>query len=603
MRKFTAQFTRFLITGIIFLLTCKEASALAKFNTTYQIYYQVQESGNTHVTYSIKQTNNLSIVYATNFGISINETKVSNIKVTDEGVPVKPDVLKTLNQTSISFPFANKVVGKDKVHSFVIEYDTADISSKFGNTWQINIPRLEADENVSDQTAILSVPPGFPAPAYIDPKPDIVNGNNYYFNSKILQNKSISAIFGTTQYYKGKLVYHLKNDSSEKIRTELAIPPNTSYQAIFIENIDPKPDSIIKDEDGNLLAKYLLDGKQNKDVTVDIYFKINFRPTSTNTKPLAKYLLPSDVWNFDHNGFSIPELKNLKAPKAIYDYVADKMNYDYEKIKQKKVGITRASDSLINNQSAICTDFTNVYVSLARKAGIFAREIEGYAISDNPDLKPLSLSQDILHAWPEYFDQMTNTWIQIDPTWTNTTRGVDYFNKLDFNHITFVIHGTTPAYPIPAGGYKNGSTKTKDITIEPIPAIDFPQPKLSLEYRGQEKNRLIYKITNNTGVEFYDLAKVTGNEFVKEASEFVNVPPFSSTDLYININKSPFINKNDIPVIITINGEIYEQSVTIGTTSIEVVIFAGIGVFLGISAIFAWGLYLRRQKSRTSLYR
>lgn len=603
MRKITAQIIKTLFISILFFFSPKEAQALAKFNTVYQIYYQVQDNGNTHVTYSIKQTNNLSVVYATNFGISINETKVSNIRVTDEGVPVKPDVLKSLNQTSISFPFANKIVGKDKVHSFVIEYDTSDITTKFGNTWQINIPRLEADENVSDQTAILTVPTGFPAPAYIDPKPDIVNGSNYYFNSKVLQNKSISAIFGTTQYYKAKLIYHLTNETSDKIRTELAIPPNTSYQTIYIEKIDPKPESITKDEDGNLMAKYLLDVKQNVDVTVDMYFKMNFRPSVSLVKPTNKYLLATDVWDFGHSGFTLPELKNLQSPKTIFDYVSDKMNYDYEKIKQKKTGMSRSSDSLINSKSAICTDFTNIYVSLARKAGILTREIQGYAISDNPDLKPLSLSQDILHAWPEYYDSPTNTWIQVDPTWTNTTRGVDYFNKLDFNHIAFVIHGSDPSYPIPAGGYKNGYSKTKDVHVEPISEIKFPDPTISLEFTGQDKDRLVYTVTNNSGVELNDTVKVAGNEFIKEESQFINVPPLSKTSLYIKINKSPFISQKDIPVIITINGDNYEQPVTINSTSNQVAIYAAIGGFLGVIAIGAWGIYLRRRKSRTSIYR
>ena len=75
----------------------------------------------------------------------------------------------------------------------------------------------------------------------------------------------------------------------------------------------------------------------------------------------------------------------------------------------------------------------------------YQRELEGMAISDNPNLKPIitSPSQDILHAWPGTLIPLLK-WIQVDPTW-----GVlpfDYFNKLDFNH-QFVIHGQDPEYP------------------------------------------------------------------------------------------------------------------------------------------------------------
>lgn len=585
------------------VLIPSRAFALAKFNTSYQIYYLVQPNGNTHVAFSVKQANNLSVVYATDYGISINETKVSNVKVSDEGVPIRPDVIKTLNQTSISFPFANKVVGKDKIHSFVIEYDTSDITSKFGNTWQINIPRLEADENVSDQTAILSVPDGFPIPAYIDPKPDIINGNNYYFNSTNLSNKSISAIFGTTQYYKGKLTYHLTNDSPDKIRTEIAIPPETSYQTIFIDSINPKPESVKRDNDGNILAKYVLDPHQNTDIDLNMYFKINFLPSITSGGFVDKYISQNKIWNFNNSVFNTVELNNLKTPKSIFDFVSDKMNYDYAKISQKRTEFTSASDSFRNFQSAICTDFTNVYIALARKAGIPTREIEGYAISDNPDLKPLSLSQDILHAWPEYFDKVKNTWIQVDPTWTNTTRGVDYFNKLDFNHITFVIHGEDPTYPVPAGGYKNASIKTKDILIEPTSEITFPKPNISVNFDRQEKDNLLFIVKNTSGVTYKGNANISGNDYIQTTEQSINISPFSTNEIWVKINKSPFINKNNIPVIISINGDKFDQSVTIFSTGNQVAIFSGIGVLLGVIAIFAWSLHLRRQKQKPSLYR
>ena len=139
MRRISFCFFTALLFAISFSLP-QHALAIAKFNTKFQNYYRVDPDGNTHVSFVIDQINNLSVVYATDFGLNINETKVSSVKVSDEGIIVIPDVVKTLNQTTISFTFANKVVGKDKDHSFIIEYDTTDIATKFGNTWQVNIP-------------------------------------------------------------------------------------------------------------------------------------------------------------------------------------------------------------------------------------------------------------------------------------------------------------------------------------------------------------------------------------------------------------------------------------------------------------------------------
>jgi len=596
-----------IIVAVLFLFLffsgIQNVYAIPKFNTKFQIYYKVNPNGTTHVNYVVDQRNNLSIVYATDFSLSVNETRIDNVKVTDEGVGVIPDVVKSINQTTISFSFANKIVGKDKSHLFTIEYDTADIATQFGNTWQINIPRLESDENVSEQSVVLTVPPNFPAPAYIDPKPDIVNKNVYYFSGTRMANKPVSAVFGKTQYYQGKLIYHLTNDQKERVRTEIALPPDTSYQTVWIEKMDPEPESVYRDEDGNILAKYILGPLENKDVAVNFSLKLDFLPKPTLIQPSESYILSNSIWNYDNNVFTIPELKNLVTPKTIFDYVVDKLKYDYEKLNRQRSLIVPAAESMINGQSAICTDFTNVFVALSRKAGIPTREIQGFAISENPDLKPLSLDQDVLHAWPEYFDKTKNTWIQVDPTWSNTTRGIDYFNKLDFNHIAFVIHGTKPDYPIPAGGYKQIGVKGKDITIDPITEKQFPTPSFKIQFIKQEGKEIIFNISNSQGVSFTGNTIVSGDEYLEETERVINIAPFSSTEYRIRIKKAPYIGIKTIKVIIYINGERYEQSATITPSITQIGILAGIGGFLAIVAIASWSLYLRKRKPQTPLYR
>lgn len=594
------QLILFIVASLIF---SPKALAIVKFSTDFQSYYRVDPSGNTHVSFIINQKNNLSVVYATDFGLNINETKVSNIKVTDEGTYIIPDVVKTLNQTTISFPFAKKVVGKDKVHSFIIEYDTTDIATKVGNTWEINIPRLETDENISDRTVVLAVPDNFPVPAYIDPKPDTVNKNVYYFNGSNLGNKTISAVFGQTQFYKGNISYHLVNESKSKINTEIALPPDTAYQTVYYEKLDPMPLTVISDEDGNYLARYSLEPNSNIEIKLALYIKLNFTPKATTQTPSDKFLLSNSTWNFDNGVFTTPEIQNLTTPKAIFDFVVDKMKYDYEKINRQKSQKTPAAESFINSQSAICTDFANVFVSLARKVGIPAREIEGFAISDNPNLKPLSLTQDVLHAWPEYYNQVTKTWVQIDPTWSNTTRGIDYFNKLDFNHIVFAIHGVSPDYPIPAGGYKYKQEKTKDIAIDPVQSLTFPEPSFTIANSTQKGAELIFEITNNSGVSYTGNTIVERNEAMAETEQEITVPPFGTTQLKLKLTKQPFIGQIKTKAIIYINGNRFEQPITIQPAIPQVGFFSLIGVFLGLTTFLTRRLYLRRHKQKTVIYR
>jgi transglutaminase-like putative cysteine protease len=596
-------FTVISLLASIFFRDPQKAQAIVKFNTEFQNYYRVNPDGSTHVSFVIKQKNNLSVVYATDFGLNINETQISNVKVLDEGTIVIPEIVKTQNQTIISFPFANKVVGKGKVHSFVIEYDTTDIATKQGNTWQINIPRLESEENVASQTVALMVPEDFPTPAYIDPKPEAIKDNTYYFSGSTLGNKAISAVFGQTQYYQGTLAYHLENDSKFGTEAEIALPPDTAYQTVYYQSLEPRPDSVVTDSDGNYLAKYTLGGNQKIDVKLSFVVKLDFNPRPSKKPPSDDLLRENAIWNYTNGIFTTPEIKNLKTAKSIYDYIVDKMKYDFEKVNRQKSLRTPAAESLINYQSAICTDFSNVFVSLARKAKIPSREIQGYAISENPDLKPISLTQDVLHSWPEYFNYANNTWTQIDPTWANTTRGIDYFNKLDFNHIAFVIHGNNPEYPIPAGGYKTKNEKSKDVDIKVQDPIEFPDPEFSLALIKQENNNLFFTIKNSQGVSFYGNTIVNRNEYIDETEQEVFIPPFGETEIIVKIKKKPILGKSNTKVIIYVNGKPLEQSIAIKATVNQTVIFSIIGGFLAIGAVTTRHIHIRRQKQKTSLYR
>lgn len=580
------------------ILLPKQASAIAKFDTSYQIYYKVLDSGKTHVTIAVSQKNNLSVVFATEYGISLSQTKIDNVKVSDDGLLVIPDVNKGEAQTTISFPFAKKVVGKDKIHKFSIEYDTDDIAFKNGNTWQINIPRFETDENITEQTAILIVPESFQKPAYIDPKPDIVNGNTYYFSSKILANKPISAIFGSNQYYKANLKYNLQNEGTQKVNTDIAIPPLTGYQTVYIEKLDPMPEKVYQDIDGNLLATYKLNPKETKTVTLNQYFRMNFQSQVNFAQDPGNNLGSNKIWDHNHINFTAAETKFLTSPKSIYDFVAGKLKYDFQKINSPKLLRASASKILSNPQSAICTDYTDLFVSLARRAGIPARELEGMAISDNPALKPVFTSEtkDILHAWPEYFDKENLKWIQIDPTWSSTTKGIDYFNKLDFNHIVFVIHGQDPEYPVSAGGYKLPGQNTKDIQIAPVPEITFPKPDLKISYKSRLSNQLVFEIENSSGVYFQGNVTVEENADLFKQVDFMTIAPFSKSEIKVYLKEKFRLGAQSDKAIIVTSDNSQEIRYTILPKISKGYIFAGLGVVLVIITFFTRSLLLRRRK-------
>ncbi len=537
---------KILILSLIFLMWAKPALSLSQFNTDYQITYEIGLSGLTKVKYQISQTNNLSRVYATEFSLSVSHTDIENLKVKDMNDPIDPEVIHANNITSINFPFINKIVGKDKIHTFFIEYETNDIAVKTGSVWEVNIPKITTNEAINNLVVKLQTPANFPKLAYIDPKPSNIVDGLYIFSSHSLANKPISAIFGSEQYFKLSASYFLSNNQNTSINQTIALPPNTSYQEIYIKSIDPKPDNISLDPDGNWLATYTLKPKQELNINLDQIIRLSFTPKKeTNIPNLTQYQQPTKTWNYNSPEFQKVNLSQLKDPQQIFNYVTSSLVYNYSLINKDPLQRQTASFSLEHPTQAICTNFTDLFVALARKNNIPSREIQGFAMSKNEKLKPLSLSKDVLHAWPEYYSKEENTWIQVDPTWTNTTNGVDYFNKLDLNHLTFVIHGQDTTYPLPAGFYKNPNKTSKDVVIVETNPIEFPQANIQVEVKRQKGNTLIIGVTNLSGT-----AKL-------------NIPPLSYQEQEIDLNSRPIVGISTKTVTVEIAGDQYTLPVSI----------------------------------------
>jgi len=528
------------------LVSAPRLMAASEFETSYSSIYQVGLDGVTQVVLDISLENKISNVYADRFSLSVGFTDIRNVRVKDAVGLIEPEIVVTDNQTIIRFMFVDKVVGKGKVNRFSVSYETQDIAIKNGSIWEVNIPQLEADKEISSQKVTLIVPSVFGEPAFITPKPDTATNNppaantsnSYGFEALTLGNRAISAVFGTEQYMRFNLIYHLENNSPVKQGAEIAIPPDTNYQKMVYESIRPEPENVLIDKDGNWLAQYTLLPGQKLDVSTTGVVKISFNPDGSilNQDMWETYLSSSGYWQVDNAQVQALADK-LGSAKSVYDYVTDYLSYDYNKVLTGG-GRVGALAALNAPETAICTEFTDLFVTLARAAGIPARELEGYAFTSNDKLRPLSLTQDILHAWPEYYDLQTKRWIQIDPTWGDTTGGVDYFNKLDLNHFVFVIHGSDPVNPLPAGAYKTEVTSNKDVKVIASDPVVMPSGDLMFEavYKRNWWKGVIELTVKNQGMVAGGGSLVIKSEpegVVDEVREEV-IPPYGERVMLVN---------------------------------------------------------------------
>lgn len=551
------KFISFLVFFIpfTFYLLPFTANAQQEFTVDATVTYDVQESGKTVVTHDITLENNFSTLYATSYSLTLENIETANVKAsTADGLQLTAETQKDGDKTTIKIAFPDAVVGKGKQRHFFVSYENSNFAVRTGEVWEISIPKLSTDSSFRNYASILSVPEKFGLEAYMSPNPRssrLEAGKRIYtFEKSDLTKTGVTAGFGDFQVFTYTLNYHLENPLSKVAETEIAIPPDTAFQRVYLRSIEPKPRRIKIDPDGNWLAVYALKARERLEVKVsgEVQIFSSERPFPKPTEQaLGTSLLGTSYWQVDD-----PEIKALAAklqtPRAIYDYVAETLKYDYTRVRPN-VERLGAKGALLSPNSAICMEFTDLFIAIARAAGIPAREINGYAYTENPEIQPLSLVADVLHSWPEYWDEARGAWIPIDPTWASTTGGVNFFDKLDLRHFTFVIHGADPQKPFPPGSYKLGSNPQKDVFVSfgklSKETSNYPAITASLkENLPFFDSKLNLKIENNSWSAYYSLEPyVYFDEKVFYQGMIEVLPPFSSYEDTLNIPYS-FLGKN-----------------------------------------------------------
>lgn len=552
----------------IVLLVCvllsygsQKAYAAGEFQTNYDVQYAISPKGVTIVTQHVTLTNKQSNFYPRQYSIRIDSVKIANIIAYDDGGVISPLITQDGQKTEIQLMFNAQVIGIDKELRFTLRYENGDVVTKNGSIWEIQIPGITDDSDITEYTVSLSVPPTFGPNAYMTPLPS--SGQKWTKDQLI--HGGISAAYGEKQNYILSLLYHISNPQIVDNTVEIAIPADSPYQKVAIQSITPKPQNIVRDEDGNWLARYALSPMQQLDIKAQLALQIYLRAQDdvpAGNIDASKYLAAMKYW--ETTDPRIVELSQaLRTPRQVYDYVVRTLSYDYDRVTQpfeRKGALT----ALSNPDDSLCSEFTDLFVALARASGIPAREVVGYAYTTNTRLRPLSLVDDILHAWPEYYDFDKKDWIPIDPTWANTTGGVNYFDKLDFNHIVFARHGLSSEYPYPAGYYRRSGKKDKDISVAfSDHSFEIPEPKINVTF--QLPNTITAGFATQGTLSVENLASVSnsGVSISVESPEVGIVkkldnqyfPPLSNMVFTINLPAFPYTYHKDIAIIAEVNDD------------------------------------------------
>jgi hypothetical protein len=585
------KFWKFLFASLLctlyFALSINSVHADDAFAVDAVVTYKVENSGKTLVTHNVTLENLFSTLYATTYTLSLENINAQNVAAkNDLGKIIQVDSQQDGTILNLKLTFNDAIVGKGAKRHFTISYENGSFAAKTGEVWEISIPRLSGESTFRSYQVNLVIPDSFGQEAYISPQPisssDSDGFKNYSFSKDKISSTGVTAGFGQFQVFSFNLFYHLENPLAINSQTEIALPPDTAFQKVYFSKIDPKPADVRIDEDGNWLAVYKLTPRQRIDVnavgSVQIFASYRAFPKPSQTV-LNNNLLPTSYWQSGNEQIKLLAA-NLKTPEAIYDFVSKNLKYNLSRV-QPNVQRMGAVSALQSPNQAICMEFTDLFIAIARAAGIPAREINGYAYTENKELQPLSLVNDVLHAWPEYYDKNKGAWIPIDPTW-GATSGVDYFNKLDLRHFAFVIHGKSDTQPYPPGSYKLGTNPQKDVYVSfgELPAERNSTPKFSVTV---ERNipflDTLYSVKiYNSGPASLDAFYPTVYFDNKEHSrDFVQLlPPYATYRSQIKVPFN-FLGKNtpdNIKVVVN------ESQVELSTNKTQVVINSLLVVFI-----------------------
>ena len=151
----------------------------------------------------------------------------------------------------------------------------------------------------------------------------------------------------------------------------------------------------------------------------------------------------------------------------------------------------------------------------------------------------------------------------VDPTWENTSGGVDYFNKFDLNHFVLAKKGFSSTGPFVSDDVGVSISEGQFVTNPKVEvAVDLPEAiwagfSASVPIRVLNQGNLAQSpqslIINSQGIENLGPSSV----------ELGVIPPFGSTTYKINL-KTPFVWQSfDSLVEVKVAGQTISKKVTV----------------------------------------
>ena len=489
------------------IFPCKVSAV--DFKSNVDLTYSVGENGVMHVKDIRTIVNNSDRYYMKStsyetFIIQIFKTRVEdsgeNLQKAAETISVKNEYGQTLNSNittgedriEIQVPYGSDI-RKGGRKTIIFEYDNYELTEKNGKVWNIYIPGMseeylgvDTSENGAvtkkDFSVSLEVSKSLGETNFVLPEPSGESEENskkiYRFQPDSLINQAAWIQIGTEQYYYFEIEQEITSStalSSKVFYTfyDLVLPREVEggSQKVYFTSIEPEPEYIKLDGEGNAIARFKFTNEEETTVLVkgymttevtdkiessqsgnldDIDYSKIYAVVDEDEITYEDLTKASIYWEVDTPEIQTKATELLGDEKNVYkillndyNFIIDNVNYD-----ELKTGINNQRQGALNTLkggSSVCMEFSDLLITLLRAQGVPARAAFGYGF----DPKARSGTEEG-HQWVEVYIPNIG-WVPVDPTWGDTGRR-DYIGS-DLDHALWRVASIDVETPSPVTKY------------------------------------------------------------------------------------------------------------------------------------------------------
>lgn len=581
---------------LFLLFPVKTFAQEPKFAVSQEIIYQIDDTGQTTVIQNFTFTNLTSDFFPQEYRLSLPEKSLTNLSGTDRLGTLTITTTPLSQTTFVTVKFNDQVTGVGKILRWTLTYEDHQIAQKQGRLWVINIPPSPPITGLTTRAVRLIVPTSFGQQVLIKPSPA---HTDLFWDQNSLGSSPILAYFDPQnspepyQVYNFRLTYQLTNTRLYPVTLEVALPPDTNYQKIFLSQLTPKPVNVNAKPDGNWLASFQLGPAARLTVLASGSALVSLSALPQYS-PLVEAKLDTTATKYWQA--LDPQIKTvadqLPDIESVTNYVQSTLKYSSAP-KTERVG---ARALLVSPKNASALDFADLFLTLARAKNIPARQVRGFYI--NRDITA--------HVWEEYYDATKNVWHPADLA-LQQELSLDFFQKFDVNHLAIWQDDGQGSPILPTKFEISPAATPLDVSL--LPHVTAALTGASKITAGFEASATLF--VENLGPTLFKSQPISISSETLELPNKVflttDIPPFGNFATKIKIGSPPFNQEsNDI---ITLKFGLEKQDYPVKVVPLYknsyLVVLGGL-IFFGIISIIAQvarSLSLQKRRRENNLRR